>query len=838
MALPAGRRPVLGLLVNTFFDGYEEAIWRSVVNAAEEFDVDLLYFLLGAPASPETDDLFDLVHPDNVDGVIAVAGSLTWAIGPALVAARIGRLGELPVVSLSEQVGRSRIAVDNAGGILQLVDHLAREHGRRRIGFLAGPANVADAAARLEGYREGLARAGLPFDPGLVLEGDFTRPSVPQAFRKLDEHPAHLDALVAANDSMALVALEELRRRGLTVPGDVAVCGFDDIADSASVDTPLTTIRQPLREMAHEAVRQVLALIRGESVPANTIFPARLVVRQTCGCARLGGRVPSIGQAVDPADARSLAAALEREFAEFGRRIGVASWAADLSGALRDDLAGSRPGALLAELERLLSRGLERLTEPDEWLRALRTLISWAREGLSPEARERVARLHADGNALVASMSSSTQLARRARSEQQARAFRWLLQPFPFAEDQFVSRLLEQVESLGMRSCFIARFLDSRREQAALVAHFDLDGIAALEESPAIFTPGRLLPGRFVGRRRRAHAVLPVSSPDGLIGFALCELCRMSLSGYEIMMHELSMVLSVNALMAEVREQQQHLMESARQAGMAEVAVGALHNVGNLLNSVSVSAEEIREAAAAVGSDGLSRLSALLSEQAGDLPAFFARDERARHLPAYLAGLAETLGRELSRIRSEAGELTERTGLVRDSIRVLQDVARGGSGWPVRETVDLATVIRAALEIQRGTIERHRVQVREELGPLPPIATQRARLVHVLVNLVKNAAEAMRSVPEERRVLVLSGGRREDGKIRLDLRDAGEGIAPENLERIFAYGFTTKPDGNGFGLHTCANYMKQMGGSLSVASDGPGTGATFTLVIDPGGGRG
>jgi signal transduction histidine kinase len=329
---------------------------------------------------------------------------------------------------------------------------------------------------------------------------------------------------------------------------------------------------------------------------------------------------------------------------------------------------------------------------------------------------------------------------------------------------------------------------------------------------------------------------MPVHSPDGPIGFALCEIGALNGSGYEMLMHQITAVLSVNGLMAEVQDQHRQLLETARQAGMAEVAVGALHNVGNLLNSVSVSAEEIRAAAASAAATGLARATALLAEHGPDLAGFLATDPRAAALPPYLVAAVAAVQQDLARIQVESQELQEKTGLVRDSIRALQDHARGRPDHLVREGVELSSVVRSALEIQQAHLVRWGVQVRLELEAVPPLFTQRSKLVHVLVNLVKNAVEAMRATPEGERVLRLRGGRREDGRIRLEVADSGEGIVGDDLRRIFDYGFTTKRDGHGFGLYTCASYLKQLGGSIAVASEGPGRGATFTLLLEPGGG--
>jgi signal transduction histidine kinase len=318
------------------------------------------------------------------------------------------------------------------------------------------------------------------------------------------------------------------------------------------------------------------------------------------------------------------------------------------------------------------------------------------------------------------------------------------------------------------------------------------------------------------------------------MGFAVCEIGPMGTSGYELLVHQISTVLSVNGLMREVREQNRRLLDTARQAGMAEVAVGALHNVGNLLNSVSVSAEEIRAAAESAGASGFAKASALLAEHAGDLPGFFDRDPRAALLPEYFARTGAVLARELERVQAEAIELLDRTALIRESIRALQDHARAGQDQLLQERFELADVVLAALEIQRPHIERHRVQIRQELRDLPPITAPRSKLVHVLVNLVKNAVEAMNATPEDARRLTLHAEREPAGGVVFEIGDVGEGIAPENLQRIFTYGFTTKREGHGFGLHTCANYMKQMGGSIEVRSAGKGQGTTFTLRLPAG----
>ena len=351
MSASVERRPVIGFLLNSLFDGYEDAIWRGVVRAAEELDADLVAVLGGALGEPAHQiSAFDLLGERNVDGVVVVSPAVGFLCGPAGIAALLRRLGRVPAVSISERLeGFPSITVDNAPGASRVVEHLAAVHHRRRIAFVRGPDSSTEAQVRYQAYRDALARVGLPFDPSLVVAGDHWAASGIHAVRTLlDERKVSMDALVSSNDLMAVTAMEELRRRGLDVPTDLAVTGFDDIADAASTAPPLTTARQPLYEMGAEAVRRVLALIRGETVALELALPAQLVVRQSCGCPGLESGLVSRWEAEEAgpgpegaASPESLAAGVEADFPELKDRLGLPSWAADLVAALPPRPAGA-----------------------------------------------------------------------------------------------------------------------------------------------------------------------------------------------------------------------------------------------------------------------------------------------------------------------------------------------------------------------------------------------------------------------------------------------------------------------------------------------------------------
>jgi signal transduction histidine kinase len=283
---------------------------------------------------------------------------------------------------------------------------------------------------------------------------------------------------------------------------------------------------------------------------------------------------------------------------------------------------------------------------------------------------------------------------------------------------------------------------------------------------------------------------------------------------------------------AELRAAQQQLVRAAHASGMAEIAVGVLHNVGNVLTSVHVTAEELQRLAQTPALGGLIRANDLLSTHEGDLPAFFSSDPRAAHLPSYYRKLTNALAADLQRAQDESRQLLEKTRLIRNTLRALQDFAANRSDGLLREKFEAAEVIDEVIEIQKANLDRHRIVFRRDLGEeVPSLVGDRRTVFHMIVHLVKNAIEAMRSSAEGSRVLTIAVRAVGPDQIEFRVSDTGEGIPPENLDRIFAFGFSTRPDGNGLGLHSCANDVRQLGGRIRVESQGRGAGACFSLLL-------
>jgi PAS domain S-box-containing protein len=273
---------------------------------------------------------------------------------------------------------------------------------------------------------------------------------------------------------------------------------------------------------------------------------------------------------------------------------------------------------------------------------------------------------------------------------------------------------------------------------------------------------------------------------------------------------------------------QRELLEASRKAGMAEVATGVLHNVGNVLNSVSVSSQVIGEQLRKSMVAGVAKVGDLLLEHDADLGRFLTEDKRGPQVPVYLKELGQHLERERSEILKELDNLVKNIEHIKEIVAMQQSYATVSG---VRETVELQTLMEEALRIHGSSYERHGVVLVREYEPLPAMSVDRHRILQILVNLLSNAKYACEMVAEHDKLVTVRLRAGSNGRVRFEVSDNGMGIAPENLTRVFSQGFSTRKGGHGFGLHNGALAAKEMKGSLTAQSDGPGRGATFVLEL-------
>ncbi len=279
---------------------------------------------------------------------------------------------------------------------------------------------------------------------------------------------------------------------------------------------------------------------------------------------------------------------------------------------------------------------------------------------------------------------------------------------------------------------------------------------------------------------------------------------------------------------AQLEAAQRELIEAAHYSGMAEIATGILHNVGNILNSINTATDVSLNIIGKSRLPSLIRANNLLALHEDDVDKFIKNDPKGMQLPNFYIKLGGLLEGEQVRLKEEFQKIQDCANLIKDVIGAQQEYARAGL-YTVE--VEIANIIDDTLNFQMSVFEKAKIKITREYSNAPPLKIQKSKFIHILTNLFKNAVEALSHNDTEDRKLHIQVTWDPKEATYIKVRDNGLGIPKDQLNRIFTHGFTTKRGGHGFGLHTCANYMTEMGGHLIAHSDGPGHGAVFTLIF-------
>lgn len=562
-----GRPDVYAFLTESLDDEHEVGVLRGVLAGARDVNGTVLCVAGGNLDDPIPERRaynfgFEVVGPENVRGVLAMTSAIGNTLGPSGLATWLERFGNLPCTTVGVKVpGRANVEVDNAGGIRALVLHLVREHAARQIGFVCGPEGGVEAELRLSAFRAALGEEGIVVDERLIATGDYTKSSGSQAVRTiLDERRVHaplIDALVCANDFMALGAIDELGRRGLHVPEDLAVVGFDDV-DSARTSHPaLTTVRQPSGELGREGMRRLVEAANRKSAAETTLLATELVVRRSCGClpADLGlatqaSMLPGRGIETSFVERRQiiLAEVVRASQGRFG--AAGAGWEGRLIDALVGELRSGEPGAFLRALEHCLRR-LE-FAKGD--VSVVQDVLSALRRQSLPcvvndlVARSRLEQALHDARVAAAAFSSQLDAARVRDAVERFRRFERRARAAILARPQELSAIAaDELPALGVEACVVAAFTrpDETGGPLRLLFGFGRGGTRARSESTSL----RTLPLHpLLERASRALIVLPVALETQPLGVAIVSVTHIDGQMLEDLRDFLATVLGVAAI--------------------------------------------------------------------------------------------------------------------------------------------------------------------------------------------------------------------------------------------------------------------------------------------------
>ncbi len=607
-------RPTVGFLFGDLDFSYMRNLWSGMIEAARANNVTLLCLkgelLESSPETPResANILYSLPREGLVDGIV-----ITGVVGGKVTAEEFQRFctsfADIPVLTVASKVpGLPSIEVDNAHGTREVMDHLIEQHGYQRIGFIQGLAHNPEAELRYQAYIDALRAHGLSVDPALVMPGLFTynsgRQAILQAFHQ--GNPG-MDAIVAANDVSAFGALEALSGMGLRVPDDVALVGFDDLAESRTVSPPLTTVRQPVRELGIQAVEQILGMIEGKHVPDNDVLPTRMAVRQSCGCinpdiARVAEGVDEIPHDVEPHEFQAiLAAALHRVFRPHETPVNSEQIAGFVE-ALLHDCESAESTTCIPILYDILGHQILHDHTVTVWQDGLSIL----RQTLLRCSRDRAARIHLEtvfqqARVLLGEMMQQIQGDYHIRSRAINSQLRVITRELngSFQLDHMWETLVRALKILNILDCYVTLYDTPEQplESAHMVFAYVDGKEIAVDDTP--FSAVTLVSKTLGERKKPACFMVEALYVEAQqIGLALFEIGPQEAMVYEMLRTQLSSSLR-GAMLLQRQQQAQHILELQpiiRQVlNVLEHLAGTSDTLTEISTEMAAGAEEISQ---------------------------------------------------------------------------------------------------------------------------------------------------------------------------------------------------------------------------------------------------
>jgi len=820
---PCPRRLNIAVLLdhlNFFGRGYEGQLRDALHRRCRDSGHNLLLIYGGALDEPTVlssadNVIFDVLRPDDFDGFIVASALLSTFCGAAGVERLVDKYRGARLCSVGTAIpGVPSLVLDNRAGMDAAVEHLVRDHGCQRPAFLAGTPHNPEADARFEAYRAVLARHGLPFDPARVASGQFLPALGRRAMDDILDRGVPFDAVVAANDSMAIGGIQALRQRGMRVPQDIPVTGFDDLTLARLGNPPLTTVAQPFDRFADLAVACIEDQVDGRPVAPLTEIPSHFVRRQSCGCGHREAASPTgsrPGRDVHglTARVRSLRPILA-DILQTGTDDGVAA-ATTLSDGLGAEIAGEKE-AFQTAVGTLLAIG----HDDGERRRALLGAINLLRNDLTGDIDVRLERSFYDALSLVATTNTAAQVQHRLdlddSGEQASTAF-----DLASLRDS-LSRALPAV---GVKTALLSCVGDGSGNELESVVYL-VDGVSRGPRRIR-FPAGRLIPPDVLQLERQGtFLVFPLVHEQELLGVIAFD-HRDGNNPYIAFRNQIAVVLRNIRLHQEVlrktmlheRSVQDRLSAAKRLEALSVLAGGVAHDLNNALGPML-----------AVPDIVMNQLTRLVTDQ---------------------GALAE-LREDIDSIKTAAKRAAQ---TIKDLLTL------GRQGRRPKADLELNRLVKSCLLASPWAAgsDDTRLELRLELSAEPlPLHGAESQLARAVSNLLRNAIEAVgsdgASPARGRGQVKVSTARLHLVNPRagfeaippghylvLSVSDTGCGIPAEDMDRVFEPFFTSKrsgeDSGTGLGLAIVMGVVKEHDGFIDVTSQ-VGVGTTFTVYLPAG----
>lgn len=579
------KRPTIGFVLNNLQNRYGYQLWPGAAEAARRLDVNLLVIPGEAPGSPygfeyQLHVLYDCIHPGTVDALVIASNTLCNYMTTEEFHEFFRRFDKIPTISIGMQIpGCPSVEVDNQSGMSEAVKHLIEVHGYRKIAFIRGPEANPEATARFQAYQKTMRDHELFIDPEWIVQGNFSPQSGKDAIRKLLQNDHYdFEAIVAANDDMAIGALEELESRGIRVPEDLAMVSFDNTPEVQFCVPALTTVRQPLDEVASCALELAVKRLAGEEIPEHTVMDTKLVVRTSCGC--LPESIMLIEKEIRREEATTLPNFLETFYSGLDSKLSPA-FAAEAR-AVWETLVnryGFRPEnnhfrrEFLGGFSSVLREWAIQEKPISPWQNALTILETSFPDG--PDVR----RFVSEARVLVSEMTSTALSLLRIKNERRIDLLLGgVLQKLN--SNLYIEDLMETIATelprLNIRRCFLSLYTEewvrplgskdlNLPHEAELILGYIGDNRIELSEEEAHYNPKKLLPRECLDSRERYDLLVkPLFFREEQFGLVFFDMAHQDSYYLETLRMQISSVLKATLLFRERKRAEEKLFEAMK----------------------------------------------------------------------------------------------------------------------------------------------------------------------------------------------------------------------------------------------------------------------------------
>ena len=837
----------IGLLIESVSTQCSTEILKGTLDAAREKGCNVIRFSLAnnfftdKSRDLQTEIIYKTIEKSSIDGLLFPGWWQKYNTVEQCEEFK-KRFSHIKLLSIGKPLeGFPSVFMDEGIYVAELTRHLVEVHNCRKIVFI--PPVYDD--GRFSAYKAVMEEHGL-YDPKLTVTTKELKDQVYEDFRKrveivlellLDKRKLKIDAIISMYAREAAQFVKQLKQRNIMVPGDIAVTSYEDGDAARFILPPLTTIYYPFYELGYDGCRKLIDMILQKPIEIASAINSRLIYRNSCGCNIINNRsgpVPVI----------------------MGSKKSIFNLAGDEKKAICDYLhAHTRLSSIEQFLELLIS-GLQSrnilafetffekyLLESSVDVDDVNTIagdINILRKAILPLVtgdREILLNFEDLWNQLyiliqerIKYILSMEQLMLSDRDIFFNEISQNIITTFnvPKLLDVFAANL----KYLGIPNCFVFLYtVAGHMDYELALAYRDNQRVDVSSINPECWKD-KITTSILPSDKSVTLLINILHIHEEQIGFVLYEPGPMD----ERLYHSLSVHLSTafkgaylvnnyQEINRELESTQKQLVENAYKTGMANVALGTLHNAGNILTSLNISVDLLRQSADALPLSGLKNISELVCRNKNNLSRFLSNNSKGENLIKY----CQLMAKKILNIKTELAEHIDRA---LDKIKLILNLIESQQRYvgivSLKERMQISSIINDALVIMESTLRKARIEITRDIADVSGIMVDKTKLIHILINLITNAVEALTIAKKEHPRITFKIT--EDSSCQyIQVADNGCGMDKKTRENIFQIGYTTKSSGHGFGLHSCVHYMHEMGGQIKVESAGTDMGSVFTL---------